>query len=120
MTGATEATEGPSEYSPVGWITALTLTKAADTVVTLDGLTRGAVEQNPVAVAVMEAVGPVVGLVSLSVLTVAVTVGVVEWAARRVTSRIGTKAVRLTAYGPLVVTWLVVVSHNVLVVAGTG
>lgn len=116
MTGSDEATETGSRNHPVGWIAALTLTKAADAAVTLDGLARGAVEQNPVAVAAMDAVGPVVGLLSLSVFTVATTVGVVEWAARRVTDR-ATEAFRLAAYGPLVVVWLVAVSHNLLVVA---
>lgn len=118
LLGATSPRSGPvcgERCQQIAAVAGLTATQLADLLVTVYGLSRpGVVELNPVAVAAMESLGTVPGLVLLSVVSLGVIVTVTEatvWYCRTTFQPLW---VRCLGYTPLTVFSLAVAGYNIL------
>ncbi len=102
----------------VAGIGVLVAAQLADLLVTVYGLSLpGVVEANPVAVAVMETLGTVPGLVLLSLVSLGAVVSVTEVAARHCRATTVTPLwVRCLGYVPFALLSFAVAGHNLLVI----
>lgn len=107
-------------------ITGLVVVRLADVTVTWVGLQRGLVETNPVAVAIMNAVGVVPGLVGASLGVVLMLVLVVEASVAylranpQVTSERWVCLLRRTSYTFMILLWSGVVLYNTILIIAQG